>query len=101
MISGRRVLVKGGHTDGAEAVDVWVDGDGVFEVRAPWVATDHTHGTGCTLSAAIAAFYAHEQDWLGSVRKAKTWLTGALAAGSDLGIGHGNGPVHHFYQLWG
>ncbi len=100
-LGAQRVLVKGGHTDGAEAVDVWVDGDGVCEVRAPWVATDNTHGTGCTLSAAIAAFYAHEHDWLGSVSKAKTWLTGALAAGSDLGIGHGNGPVHHFYQLWG
>lgn len=99
-LGAQRVLVKGGHIDGPEAVDVWVDADGISEVREPWIDTDHTHGTGCTLSAAIAAFYAHEHDWLSSVRKAKTWLNGALVAGADLGIGHGNGPVHHFYQVW-
>ncbi|MGB3828113.1 MAG: bifunctional hydroxymethylpyrimidine kinase/phosphomethylpyrimidine kinase [Ornithinimicrobium sp.] len=95
-----RVLVKGGHHTGPEAIDVWCDEDGPIPLSAPWVNTANTHGTGCTLSAAIAALYPHHQDWLSSVRQAKTWLTGALEAGADLDIGHGNGPVHHFYALW-
>lgn len=99
-LGAARVLLKGGHMDGPAAVDVWIDEQGVSEVRAPWIDTAHTHGTGCTLSAAITALYPRTQDWLASVREAKTWLTGALAAGADLRIGSGNGPVHHFYRLW-
>ena len=101
-----RVLLKGGHLPGAQsgmdiAVDVWADVEGTSEIHGPWVRTPHTHGTGCTLAAAIAALLAHHgEDYLAAVRAAKGWLTGALAHGEDLQIGAGPGPVHHFYDLW-
>ncbi|CAN5346591.1 bifunctional hydroxymethylpyrimidine kinase/phosphomethylpyrimidine kinase [soil metagenome] len=95
-----RVLLKGGHGTGAEATDVWVDADQTVVLRAPRLDTMHTHGTGCTLSAALAALYPQHQDWLSAARAAKTWLTGALEAGADLHLGKGSGPVHHFYDMW-
>ncbi len=96
----QRVLLKGGHGGGPEAVDVWLDDEGEQVLRAGRVDTPNTHGTGCTLSSAIAALLPQRDSWLAAVTDAKTWLTGALAAGRDLQIGHGPGPVHHFYQLW-
>ncbi|WP_424217450.1 bifunctional hydroxymethylpyrimidine kinase/phosphomethylpyrimidine kinase (plasmid) [Streptomyces sp. BI20] len=103
----RRVLLKGGHhTHDAESVDVLVDGsrgaDGavVTELSAPRVNTRNTHGTGCTLSAAIAALRPRHEDWPTAVRAAKEYLTGALRAADTLRVGHGHGPVHHFHQYW-
>ncbi len=96
----RRVLLKGGHLGGPESVDVWLDpaaGDPV-DVRAPRVATTSTHGTGCTLSSAIAALRPRHEDWLPAVREAKDWLTEALRHGADLEVGSGSGPVHHFHE---
>lgn len=96
----RRVLLKGGHLDGPESVDVWHDaatGETV-EVRAPRVDTSSTHGTGCTLSSALAALRPRHDDWLAAVREAKDWLTTALRHGEDLGVGSGAGPVHHFHE---
>ncbi|AKU18529.1 bifunctional hydroxymethylpyrimidine kinase/phosphomethylpyrimidine kinase [Luteipulveratus mongoliensis] len=99
-VGAQRVLLKGGHADGANAVDVWADSSDLVELTAPRIATPNTHGTGCTLSSAIAALRPAYDEWLPAVRAAKTWLTGALQAADDLAIGHGPGPVHHFHALW-
>ena len=97
----QRVLVKGGHLDeSAQAVDVLVGPEGELELTAPRVATTSTHGTGCSLSSAVAALRPRAEDWPDAVRRAKTWLTGAIAAGGTLQVGHGHGPVHHFHELW-
>jgi hydroxymethylpyrimidine/phosphomethylpyrimidine kinase len=64
------------------------------------VPTRNTHGTGCTLSSAIAALLARGRPLPQAVAEAKRWLEGALRAADGLGIGHGHGPVHHFHQLW-
>ncbi|HEX5215477.1 MAG TPA: bifunctional hydroxymethylpyrimidine kinase/phosphomethylpyrimidine kinase [Vicinamibacterales bacterium] len=89
----RAAVVKGGHLDGP-AVDVLFDGRTFTELRAERVATRHTHGTGCTFSAAIAARLAHGDDVLTAVRSAKDYVTRAIAQAPQLGGGHG--PVQHF-----
>ncbi|PIF01675.1 MAG: hypothetical protein CR979_02120 [Propionibacterium sp.] len=71
-----------------------------MELTARRVDTKNTHGTGCTLSSAIAALRPQSSDWPTAVREAKNYLTDALAAADDLGIGHGHGPVHHFVRFW-
>lgn len=98
-LGARRVLVKGGHLDGA-ASDLYLDDAGPQVITSHRVDTTNTHGTGCTLSSAIAAFAARGQPWPEAVRSAKTWLTGALEHADVLGVGNGHGPVHHFWQLW-
>jgi hydroxymethylpyrimidine/phosphomethylpyrimidine kinase len=94
------VLVKGGHGRGAEAVDLLLDGSGLHRFAAPRVDTTNDHGTGCTLSAAIAAGLAMGESLEQAVAAAKTYLNEALAASKRLAIGHGRGPVHHFYRQW-
>lgn len=121
----RRVLLKGGHlaaapgaipaddasapessetaapaTTTATAVDVWADEHGVTELTAPVVPTRNTHGTGCSLSSAIAALLPQRASWLEAVTGAKNWLTDALAGADTLHIGAGPGPVHHFHRWW-
>ncbi|WP_017178456.1 bifunctional hydroxymethylpyrimidine kinase/phosphomethylpyrimidine kinase [Actinomyces timonensis] len=95
----RRVLVKGGHLDD-EATDVYADGERLELLRGHRVDTTSTHGTGCTLSSAIAALRPQRSSWLEAITDAKAYLTGALEHADALGIGHGHGPVHHFYRLW-
>jgi hydroxymethylpyrimidine/phosphomethylpyrimidine kinase len=95
----RAVLVKGGHGPGSEAVDILVSGDAVVRLTAPRIETRHTHGTGCTLSAAIAALLARGEGLETAVRRAKAYVSAALAAGCELGVGHGNGPVDHLYAI--
>lgn len=95
------VLVKGGHATGAESADVLVTADAEpVWFRAPRQATKNTHGTGCTLSSAIAAGLARGRPLAEAVGEAKHYLTAALAAADRLTIGHGRGPVHHFHALW-
>lgn len=94
------VLLKGGHLGGDESVDLLrVDGR-TTRLSAPRVATLNTHGTGCTLSAAVAALRPAAPDWETAVRGAKNYLSGALQAGDQLAVGTGRGPVHHFYAVW-
>ncbi|CUU55703.1 hydroxymethylpyrimidine/phosphomethylpyrimidine kinase [Parafrankia irregularis] len=88
------VLVKGGHLPG-DAVDLLTDGSASYELRSPRLPRIHTHGTGCTLASAIAARLACGDDVPSAVRAAKTYVTGALAAGFPLGAGIG--PVDHAY----
>jgi hydroxymethylpyrimidine/phosphomethylpyrimidine kinase len=96
-----RVLIKGGHrNDGPEAVDLLLDVDGEALLRAPRVDTVNTHGTGCTLSSALAALRPQRDSWLEAALDAKCWLTAALVAADVLQIGHGHGPVHHFHEFW-
>ncbi len=95
----RAVLVKGGHGHGAAAVDILVSGETVVRLAAPRVETQHTHGTGCTLSAAIAALLARGAGLEAAVRSAKDYVTAAIVAGRELGVGHGSGPVDHLYAL--
>lgn len=95
------VLVKGGHLPGERTPDALVAPDGTLlaELTGPRVATTNTHGTGCSLSSAMATLYARTGAWPASLAAAKRWLTGALAAADGLRVGSGTGPVHHGHHL--
>ena len=93
----RVVVVKGGHLDGEEAVDVFFDGRRLEELSAPRIDTRNTHGTGCTYSAAIAARLALGAEPLEAVRGAKDYLTEAIRRSYSVGRGHG--PVDHLHPL--
>ncbi|THF54782.1 bifunctional hydroxymethylpyrimidine kinase/phosphomethylpyrimidine kinase [Pseudothauera rhizosphaerae] len=102
--SERWVLLKGGHLPGNEVIDLLFDGDRMIELPAPRIETKNTHGTGCTLSSAIAALLPqHAGSFHGTeaaVRQARQWLLDAIAHGDELAVGSGHGPVHHFHALW-
>jgi len=104
LSSERWVLLKGGHLPGNEVVDLLFDGDRMIELPAPRIETQNTHGTGCSLSSAIAALLPQHADGFrpveNSVRQACNWLRAAIAAAGELNVGHGHGPVHHFHALW-
>ncbi|MDX2158901.1 MAG: bifunctional hydroxymethylpyrimidine kinase/phosphomethylpyrimidine kinase [Hyphomicrobiaceae bacterium] len=93
------VLLKGGHGAGDEAVDLLQIGTSVIRLAGPRIATVNTHGTGCTLSAAITAGLADGADLETAVRRAKAWLGEAIAAGAGQRIGHGHGPVDHLFAI--
>jgi hydroxymethylpyrimidine/phosphomethylpyrimidine kinase len=93
------VLIKGGHGQGAESIDYLITGHGVVALPAPRIATKNTHGTGCSLSSAIAAGLAKGDDLEAAVRKAKTWISAAIAAADRLDVGQGHGPIHHFHAF--
>ncbi|GAB4365833.1 MAG: bifunctional hydroxymethylpyrimidine kinase/phosphomethylpyrimidine kinase [Kiloniellaceae bacterium] len=96
------VLMKGGHGQGSVCVDLLVArGGDTMRLEAPRRATRNTHGTGCTLSAAIAAGLAKGRDLPTAVRDAHAYLQGAIAAADGIAVGSGHGPVHHFHALWG
>jgi hydroxymethylpyrimidine/phosphomethylpyrimidine kinase len=103
-LGAQSVLIKGGHGGGSESVDLLVDANGVERLAAPRFATRNTHGTGCTLSAAIAAGLAKGESLVEAVRAAKNYVTAAIAAADRLSVGSGqgdsHGPVHHFYRWW-
>jgi hydroxymethylpyrimidine/phosphomethylpyrimidine kinase len=94
------VLIKGGHGSGAEAVDILFDGTRYDRVTARRIETNNTHGTGCTLSSAIAALMAHGAGLRDAVFRAKAYITEVLEHANDLQVGKGAGPVHHFHTLW-
>jgi hydroxymethylpyrimidine/phosphomethylpyrimidine kinase len=96
----KAVLVKGGHGGGPQAIDILVDRGGVHRYVAPRFDTKNTHGTGCTLSSAIAAGLAKELPLADAVAAAKHFITGAIEASSRLSVGKGRGPVHHFHARW-
>jgi hydroxymethylpyrimidine/phosphomethylpyrimidine kinase len=95
----RAVLVKGGHGAGDQAVDVLAHGAGVERFASPRVDTPHTHGTGCTLSAAIAALLAQGAALNDAVRRAKAFVWQGLQAGRTLAVGAGRGPVDHLFAV--
>ena len=95
----RWVLLKGGHLSGDALVDILYDGDRMIEMQAERIPTRNTHGTGCTLSSAIAALLPR-QPVEEAVRQARDYLIQAIAAADQLSVGSGHGPVHHFHALW-
>jgi len=99
---GRRwVLLKGGHLPGGDTVDVLHDGDVMLELPGQRLDTRNTHGTGCTLSAALAALLPRAADVPEAARRAKAYLTEAIRHADRLQVGSGHGPVHHFHAWWG
>lgn len=102
--SGERwVLLKGGHLPGNELTDLLFDGDRMLELSGERLETKNTHGTGCTLSSAIAALLPQHSGLRpteAAVRQARDYLQRAIAASGQLSVGEGHGPVHHFHGWW-
>lgn len=96
----KSVLIKGGHLDSATADDIFFDGKSHRTFSAARIATRNTHGTGCTLSAAIAANLALGLDLVRSIEAAKDYIGGALVGADELDVGSGPGPLHHFHRFW-
>jgi hydroxymethylpyrimidine/phosphomethylpyrimidine kinase len=96
----KAVLVKGGHGAGTESTDLLLDARGVRRFTAPRVDTRNTHGTGCTLSSAIVAGLAKGLPLADAVAAGKSFISAAIGASSQLQIGRGHGPVHHFHAYW-
>lgn len=94
------VLLKGGHLDGADSPDVLMHGGELIWLEGQRTATRNTHGTGCTLSSAIAALLARGLPLPQAAAEAKAWLGQAIEAADTLAVGHGHGPVHHFHHWW-
>ena len=99
-LGAKAVLIKGGHGSGPESVDLLVEPNAVARLAAARIATNNTHGTGCTLSSAIAAGLAKGLALADAVRAAKAYVTAAIAAADKLTIGSGHGPVQHFHAWW-
>ena len=97
-LGAAKVVVKGGHLGGALATDVLYDGSDFKELTEARIDSRHTHGTGCTFSAAVAANLARGREFFEAVSRAKRYITGAIAHAPALGKGHG--PVQHFYALY-
>ena len=97
------VLLKGGHLGGGRSPDLLFQksADRVTSFDAARIETKNDHGTGCTLSSAVAAGLAGGLDLVAAVSRAKSYLTGALIKGADYRLGGGHGPVHHFWEHWG
>jgi hydroxymethylpyrimidine/phosphomethylpyrimidine kinase len=98
----RSILIKGGHGDESKSTDLlFLAQESRFvSLEADRIETCNNHGTGCTLSSAIASYMAKGSDVEEAVQKAKTFMNHAIAAGAAYEIGHGHGPVHHFFQWW-
>lgn len=100
-LGGTAIVIKGGHSDGAESVDHFLCRDGELRrFAAPRIATRNSHGTGCTLSSAIAAGLAHGLELTEAVTKGKAFVTEAIRSADSVQVGHGSGPIHHFHALW-
>jgi len=98
----RWVVLKGGHLPGPHATDVLYNGDRLIELPGQRIDTRHTHGTGCTLSAALAALLpCTDGDLPEAARLAKRYLSEAIRQADTLAVGSGHGPVHHFHAWWG
>jgi hydroxymethylpyrimidine/phosphomethylpyrimidine kinase len=96
----KAVVVKGGHGEGAEAVDILLEQGGTAtRLARPRIATQNTHGTGCTFSAAVTAYLARGEPLREAVTAAKRFVHEALQAGAGLSIGKGRGPVDHIHAV--
>ena len=99
-LGARAVLMKGGHLASSDSPDWLVQESGTLRLGGPRVPVKNTHGTGCTLSSAIAALIPQRSDLASAIAEAKLYLTGALEQSDRLDVGSGVGPVHHFYRWW-
>jgi len=95
------VLLKGGHLEGPDSPDLWVTSEGFKWMEGPRVNTRNTHGTGCTLSSALAALLAQGKSLSEAAVGAKTYVARTIEQADKLNVGSGHGPVHHFHALWG
>ena len=93
------VLLKGGHLGGDHSPDLLMMQDAAVWLDGPRHATRHTHGTGCTMSSALAAQLGHGQNLGAACARAKTYVAGAIGAAATLSVGHGHGPTHHFHSF--
>lgn len=98
-LGSRAVLMKGGHLRGADSPDCLVSADQVTWFESPRTATRNTHGTGCTLSSALAARIMQTEDIATAIAAAKSYVAMAIAGADDLSVGSGHGPTHHFATL--
>ena len=99
-LGAKAVLLKGGHLSGSDSVDLFTDGVHRHRFHAKRTPTRNTHGTGCSLSSAIAAFLARGKSMEEAIARAKEYITAAIEAADRLAVGGGHGPVHHFHDLW-
>ncbi|MCE9595067.1 MAG: bifunctional hydroxymethylpyrimidine kinase/phosphomethylpyrimidine kinase [Planctomycetes bacterium] len=99
-LGARAVVLKGGHAGGRFSEDLFHDGKNWMRLPAQRIATENTHGTGCSLSSAIAAHLARGAPLERAVALAKDWLTEAITGAREWKIGKGHGPVHHFHAIW-
>jgi hydroxymethylpyrimidine/phosphomethylpyrimidine kinase len=99
-LGARSVLIKGGDAQGPTADDLYFDGAAERLFSAPRIKTRNSHGTGCTLSSAIAAWLGRGLSLPDAIAAAKAYLTGALLHANELDVGAGRGPVNHFFELW-
>lgn len=99
-LGAKAVLMKGGHGAGDICHDLLVTAEGTITLSAPRQVTKNTHGTGCTLSSAIAAGLAKGLVLTEATREAHAYLQKAIAAADSLQVGSGHGPVHHFHAMW-
>jgi hydroxymethylpyrimidine/phosphomethylpyrimidine kinase len=99
-LGAKAVVIKGGHGEGPNSVDLLVDRNCVVALRLERIASRNSHGTGCAFSAAVAAGLAKGMGLEDAVRAAKRYVHAAIAAADRLGIGSGNGPVQHFHGIW-
>jgi hydroxymethylpyrimidine/phosphomethylpyrimidine kinase len=100
-LGAHNVLIKGGHGEGEESVDLLVrPEEEVLRLSARRITGETARGTGCTLSSAIAAGLAKRLDLITAVHAAKAYITAAIAGAYQLKVGHGRGPLKHFYQQW-
>ena len=99
-LGAKAVLMKGGHLAGPDSPDLLVTKTAATWFETKRIETKNTHGTGCTLSAALAAELAKGEQIKAAVSKAKAYVLGAIASADTLKIGAGHGPTHHFHQLW-
>lgn len=99
---GVSVMLKAGHLHDHKLVDIFYDAESgqMHRLESERIDTANTHGTGCTLSSAIAAFLAHGLPLDEAARRAKYYIDAAIRAGASYSIGHGHGPVHHFHSFW-
>ena len=99
-LGARAVLIKGGHGTGAEAVDLLIRPGSDQRFAAPRIPGRNSHGTGCTLSSAIAAGLAKGLPLEAAIAEAKAFVHRAIAAADRIAIGHGHGPTHPFHAWW-
>lgn len=96
----KAILLKGGHLTSQQSTDLFFDGQEISSMTAPYIHTENTHGTGCSLSAAITAFYARKYSMKEAVIEAKSYVHMGIMHADALKIGKGKGPIHHFANWW-
>ncbi|CAL7960201.1 Hydroxymethylpyrimidine/phosphomethylpyrimidine kinase [Gammaproteobacteria bacterium] len=100
-LGSKAVLLKGGHSSKASSNDLFLEQSGLMLwLEANRIDSNNTHGTGCTLSAAISSYLALGMPLINACKYAKLYLSGAMLASKENSVGKGHGPVHHFYHLW-